>query len=141
MDEGYIGEERQAKVLNARIVLQTARVGVERVGVLNVQTGKTLVEEAHLQHHANHALCRKHTHRFRTRRHLGRRRRHVVVQQVETRAVVVVADLVDFRLKRLDAPQRRRNQFILEEETRVRVVEIETVQSRRKDGNQMLTLG
>lgn len=66
----YVREERQTEILDARVVLQTARVGVERVGVLDVQTGETLVEETHLQHHADHTLCGNDKYRLRTRRHL-----------------------------------------------------------------------
>ena len=61
----YVREERQTEILDARVVL-----GIERVGILDVQTGETLVEETHLQHHADHTLCGNDKYRLRTRRHL-----------------------------------------------------------------------
>ena len=55
-EKKHIAEQRQTEVLHSQVVLQTVRVRVCDVAVLECETREAFIEEAHLEHHPNDFL-------------------------------------------------------------------------------------
>lgn len=55
-EKKHIAEQRQTEVLHSQVVLQTVRVRVCDVAVLECETREAFIEEAHFEHHPNDFL-------------------------------------------------------------------------------------